>query len=134
MMNSCILNFGIPNYLVPNTLILHIMDNWFQEGFVKCTLMMTQGEGMVCFSEEVEYPGTVLIHDLSVTNIFRKMGYGKRLMHTVERIAKSLDFCKCALYVREDSWQKDWYARLGYVTESEAETDEGYIKMVKKLC
>lgn len=134
MMNSCILNFGIPNYLVPNTLILHIMDNWFQEGFVKCTLMTTQGEGMICFSEEVEYPGTVFIHDLSVTNIFREMGYGKRLMHTVERIAKSLDFCKCALYVREDSWQKDWYTRLGYVIETEEETEEGYIKMVKKIC
>lgn len=133
MMNSCILNFGIPKSLIPDILILHISDNWYSEGFVKCTLMTAQGEGMVCFSEEVEYPGTLLIHDLSVTNIFRGQGYGSLLMDTVEKIAKYREFCKCSLYVREDSWMKDWYLRSGYTIDTSAETEEGYIKMVKKL-
>lgn len=62
----------------------------------------------------------------------RKQGNGKRLINRAEEISKLLKAKVIYLQVKEKSWMKEWYERLGY-KEFECDDNKDDIIWMKKI-
>jgi ribosomal protein S18 acetylase RimI-like enzyme len=78
--------------------------------------------------------GEYIINALKVKAMYKKMGIGTSLMKDAENFIKeNLKGNIAILYVKDGTWQAEWYQRLGYQISSIQDGGEGYIRMEKNL-
>lgn len=82
------------------------------------------------FNEDIE---TICLDFLSVDESIRKKGFGTKLQEIRENIGKELGFIYSYLWVKKNSWMRDWYRRRGYSDWGLHETEKDCIWMYKSL-
>ena len=75
---------------------------------------------------------TLFLDSLSVSPEKRKQGIGLDLQLIREEMAICLQFKNTALWVKQHTWQYEWYKRRGYVFDKQHEED-GCVWMVKDV-
>ena len=105
------------------------LDKFFGGGDV-IYVAVSDGEVVGYISVEV-YPDFVYLDDLSVTEAFRGMGIGTKLIKFAERYAADSSVSSAALHVeRTNTAARYLYQRLGYAVTDE---DESRLKMTKHI-
>ncbi|MBR6069591.1 MAG: GNAT family N-acetyltransferase [Ruminococcus sp.] len=105
------------------------LDKFFGGGDV-IYVAVSDGEVVGYISVEV-YPDYVYLDDLSVTEAFRGMGIGTKLIKFAERYAADSSVSSAALHVeRTNTAARYLYQRLGYAVTDE---DESRLKMTKHI-
>ena len=79
------------------------------------------------------HDGEYIINALSVFSMYQNKGTGTFLMKSAEEFIKKLNGNKAILYVEKDTWQADWYKKLGYHQSDVQDGFEKYIRMEKEL-
>lgn len=95
--------------------------------------MTSGGEGHANFYYYHDLRQPVLSH-LSVETEHRNKRIGTALQEERERIVRDVyGFGDVWLWCDQDSWQRSWYERRGYVHQSDRDEDDGRIWMKKDL-
>lgn len=68
----------------------------------------------ICLYLYKDDPNTIYLADLYVDNSVRNKGIGTLIMQICDYIAMQLKVSRLILFVRKDSWVRNWYSRLGY--------------------
>lgn len=76
---------------------------------------------------------TVYLDWLSVDELQRKKGIGKKLQEIREEIGRLFGAKTSCLWVNKNSWMHDWYQRRGYVDWKDYEQEENCIWMQKTI-
>lgn len=93
---------------------------------------MTIDNGHISLHRYNDNKGEIILTSLFVRKN-RKQGNGRKLMFTAENIAKTLEAKVIYLQVKEKSWIKNWYKRLGYREFECDENKDGLIWMKKEI-
>lgn len=80
------------------------------DGYTEIRIMYKSGDGFVGCEPS---SNDLYIYGLSVVPEKRERGYGTSLIHLCERIAHNLNL-SVTLSVRENSWMREWYERIGF--------------------
>lgn len=76
---------------------------------------------------------TWYISDLSVEPQHQGRGIGRKTIETIEDFGLVNECETAKLWVFNETWQKEWYKRRGYVEAGEYEGEENAVWMVKSL-
>ena len=95
------------------------------------TIVIRNGHGFVNVSIENDNPQIALIHGVSVTEDYRKLGTGRTLMMEAEAEAAEMGASRVCLATEPGSWMESWYRRLGY--EFNSYDENNLIVLVKNL-
>ena len=95
------------------------------------TIVIRGGHGLVNVSVENDNPKVALIHGVSVTEDYRKLGTGRALMMEAEAEAVEMGARYTSLATEPGSWMESWYKRLGY--EFNSYDENNLIVLVKNL-
>lgn len=75
--------------------------------------------------EPEEHRDRAWLHDLSVLPGQRSKGLATRLLEICRRRAKAAGRRRLSLWVKPDTWQEDWYRRLGFLKDHEMMRTDG---------
>ena len=107
------------------------LDKFFGGGDVIC-VAVSDGDVVGYVSVEL-YPDFVYLDDLSVTESFRGMGIGTKLIKFAERYAADSNVPMASLHVeRSNTAARYLYQRLGYSVSGEEESRFRMIKHIRK--
>ena len=77
--------------------------------------------------------GEYIVNALSVMTKYQNKGIGAFLIKSAEEFISNLKGSKAILYVEKDTWQAEWYKRLGYHESNIQDDVDGFIRMEKEL-
>lgn len=76
---------------------------------------------------------SICFRDLSVLSGVRKNGIGTILINKCIACAKRLKITTINLFVKDGSWMRKWYERLGFEYTMVMEEDSSYVWMTKTI-
>lgn len=77
--------------------------------------------------------GEYIVNALSVMTKYQNKGIGAFLIKSAEEFISNLKGNKAILYVEKDTWQEEWYKRLGYHESNIQDDVDGFIRNCKRL-
>ena len=77
--------------------------------------------------------GEYIVNALSVMSRYQNKGIGAFLIKSAEEFISNLKGSKAILYVEKDTWQAEWYKRLGYHISDIQDRCNKYVRMEKNL-
>ena len=77
--------------------------------------------------------GEYIVNALSVMTKYQNKGIGTFLIKSAEEFISNLKGNKAILYVEKDTWQEEWYKRLGYHESNIQDGVDGFIRYCKRL-
>lgn len=95
--------------------VVTIEGEWFWGTSIH--LIITDGHALVKLVIDRRTREVCELYDLATHPSHRRRGYAAMLMRQAEETARQKGCVKAVLWVEKDSWQEQWYRRLGYATE-----------------
>lgn len=123
-------NSNLSEALTPYNYITHISDSTWGTTFYT---MKSDGRGFIKTYYYLDDPDYIYASDLHVDKDMRNKGIGSKLLEIHLNNAKCLGAKYSLLWVRKDTWIKDWYKKLGYKYYKEYLDEANSIWMIKEI-